>query len=194
MTLLQIIRKSNPGVISLFPSSSLSIADDALRIDCPRFREVTALTNYFGGIFDVVNMGMWLTGQNPRNQGGKVIRYEHYFTQDNKFDDKSFSFENGCLFVGNTEPKLVFCMHVHSKNLRLLSTRWFKELTKLVEESSNLLNKSSFSFPGYFGSQYDIYVSVNRNILVYFAILVKYDRLLSRMKTLIGRLSKNFPN
>lgn len=194
MTLLRAIRNFNPGVISLFPSTALSIADEALRHDSARFLENTALTDYFGGIFDVTSMGMWLAGQNPRNQGGKMIRYEHYFPNDNQFDSKSFSLENGVLFVGNQNSRLVFSLHVHSKNLQLLSTKWRKELTKFVEDSSNLLNKSGFSFSGYFGSQYDIYVSVNRNFLVYFAILMKWDGFLHRFRRVVVRRSKNYPS
>jgi len=193
MKVLYSIRKKSPGEIKLFPSTSAALADELLRSDKERFLENTKLTSYFGGIFDVLNMGMWLTGQNPRNQGGKVIRYEKYFTQDNDFDPNSFLLHNGCLSVGEQPRASVFNLHVHSKNLRLLSPRWNSELSKLVGESRTLAKKQRFSLSGYLGSQYDIFVSVEQNILIYLVILVKMDRFNSRIRASVRRLFGNSP-
>jgi hypothetical protein len=193
MKALYSIRKKFPEEIRLFPSTSAALADEKLRNDKKRFIENTILTSYFGGIFDVLNMGMWLTGQNPRNQGGKVIRYEKYFTQDNDFDPNSFLLHNGCLSVGEQPRASVFNLHVHSKNLRLLSPRWNSELSKLVGESRTLAKKQRFSLSGYLGSQYDIFVSVERNILIYLVILVKMDRFNSRIRASVRRLLGNSP-
>jgi hypothetical protein len=193
MKVLYSIRKKSPEEIKLFPSTSAALADELLINDKERFLENTKLTSYFGGIFDVLNMGMWLTGQNPRNQGGKVIRYEKYFTQDNDFDQKSFLLHNGCLSAGEQPRENVFNLHVHSKNLRLLSPRWDSELSKLVGESRTLAEKQRFSLSGYLGSQYDIFVSVDRSILIYMVILLKIDRFISRIGTSVKRLSGNSP-
>ena len=193
MKVLYSIRKKSPEEIKLFPSTSAALADELLRSDKERFHENTKLTSHFGGIFDVLNMGMWLTGQNPRNQGGKVVRYEKYFTQDNDFDQDSFLFQNGCLAVGEEPRENLFNLHVHSKNLRLLSPRWNSELSKLVGESRTLTGKQRFSLSGYIGSQYDIFVSVERNILIYLVILLKMDRFISRIRTSVKRLFGNSP-
>jgi len=193
MKVLYTIRKKSPGEIELFPSTSVALADELLRSDTERFHENTKLTSYFGGIFDVLNMGMWLTGQNPRNQGGKVIRYEKYFTQDNDFDQDTFLFHNACLTVGEQPRENLFNLHVHSKNLRLLSPRWNSELSKLVGESRTLAEKQRFSLSGYLGSQYDIFVSVDRSILIYMVILLKIDHFISRIRTSFKRLFRNSP-
>jgi len=193
MKALYSIRKKFPEEIRLFPSTSAALADEKLRNDKKRFIENTILTSYFGGIFDVLNMGMWLTGQNPRNQGGKVIRYEKYFTQDNDFDPNSFLLHNGCLSVGEQPRESVFNLHVHSKNLKLLSPRWESELSKLVYESRTLTGKQRFSLSGYLGSQYDIFASVERNILIYLMILLKMDRFISRIRTSVKWIFRNSP-
>lgn len=193
MKVLYSIRKKSPGAINLFPSTSPVLAVELLRRDNERFLENTKMTSYFGGIFDVLNMGMWLTGQNPRNQGGKIIRYENYFTQDNDFDSSSFLLHDGCLSVGEQPRENVFNLHVHSKNLRLLSPQWNSELSKLVCESRTLSGKQRFSISGYLGGQYDIFVSVKRNILIYLVILLKMDRFISRIRILVKRLFGNSP-
>ncbi len=193
MKVLYSIRKKFPGEIKLFPSTSVALADELLRSDKERFLENTKLTSYFGGLFDVGNMGMWLTGQNPRNQGGKIIRYEKYFTQDNDFDPNSFLIHNSCLSVGEQPRESVFNLHVHSKNLRLLSPRWESELSKLVCESRTLSGKQRFSLSGYLGSQYDIFASVERNILIYLVILLKMDGFISRIRTSVKLIFRNSP-
>ena len=183
MKVLYSIRKRSPGQINLFPSTSPALAVELLRSDGERFLDNIKLTSYFGGIFDVLNMGMWLTGQNPRNQGGKVIRYENYFTQYNEFNPNSFKLHNGCLTVGEEPREYVFNLHVHSKNIKLLSPRWNSELRRLVGESLTLTGKQRFSISGYFGSQYDIFVSVERNIFIYLVILLKMERFISRIRS-----------
>lgn len=190
MTLLHAIRKANLGVVNLFPSTTKSIANETILNDRVRYLENISLASYFGGIFDVLDMGMWLTGQNPRNQGGKIIRYENFFTCDNEFTEKSFSLEGQVLSVGATEPEVLYNLHIHSKNRLLLSKHWMKELTKIVKDSAKLSSKKKFSISGYLGSQYDIYLSVNRNILIYAAIFTKSDRFLSILRVLFARLGK----
>jgi hypothetical protein len=187
------IRKMHPDVIDLFPSTSLAVADETLKGDEERFIENIRLTSYFDGIFDVLSMGMWLTGQNPRNQGGKIIRYENYFAQENNFGRDSFLLDGDDLSVGGLIRENVFNLHVHSKNMRLLSPRWRFELSKLVGESKTLTGKQRFSLSGYLGSQYDIFVSVKRNILIYLVILLQMDRFFSRIRTSVKRLFGNSP-
>jgi hypothetical protein len=185
MKALRSIREKHPRKINLFPSTTFEIADDLLKMDQKRYLENIELTTHFGGIFDVLNMGMWLTGQNPRNQGGKIIRYEKYFIQDNHFDSDSFTFEDNQLLIGTNQRTTVFNLHVHSKNPHLLSARWRSELSKLVNESRTLSRKRSFSVSGYLGSQYDVFVSVDRRIVVYLLILLKIDKIVSRIRARI---------
>lgn len=193
MKALYSIRKKHPDAINLFPSTSLEVADEILTSDEARFFENIRLTSYFGGIFDVLSMGMWLTGQNPRNQGGKIIRYENYFAQENNFGRDSFYLDGDRLSVGGLVRETVFNLHVHSKNMRLLSPRWRSELRKLVRESKTLTGKQKFSFAGYLGSQYDIFVSVERNILIYLMILMKMDRFISRIRASVKWIFRNSP-
>ena len=193
MKALYSIRKKFPNDIELFPSTSPVLADEILKSDTKRFIENTKLTSYFGGIFDVLNMGMWLTGQNPRNQGGKVIRYEKYFTQDNDFNSNSFLLQSGSLTVGEEPRENVFNLHVHSKNMKLLSPRWNLELSKLVNESRTLKGKQKFSISGFLGSQYDIFVSLEGNVIVYIMIFLKLDKFISRLRTRLRRSLRNSP-
>ena len=183
MQALYDIRKRNKNQIRLFPSSAPAIADQGLLVNDRRFLEITSMTNFFGGIFDALNMGMWLTGQNPRNLGGKVIRYEHFFVQDNRFTQQTFSNVAEYFFVGDSEKTEIFSLHVHSKNPKLLSQSWKKELTILIAESRSLDNKESFSSQAWVGSIHDTLVSVNYNpvkFLASFSVVRKFLRSLKK--------------
>lgn len=188
MKLLHEIRQANPERISLFPSVSSDIASQDLLSDQARFSEITELADYFGGIFDSVHLGMWLTGQNPRNLGGKVIRYEKDFIEDCDFNSNSFSIFQDKLYVGRIEPLPVFNLHVHSKNLNLFSWSGEKKLNRIVKQSSTLSRKRSFSWRGWLGSKYDVFISVKKRPLVFLTVILRIDTFLLKIKKSIGKV------
>ena len=92
----------------------------------------------FGGIFDALNIGMWLTGIDPRNTYGFL---ELFATKkiviDNSFIDPSnytikFSKENGLYFENGNEKISIYNLHIHSKSPRIFSKNWSKEIADLT--------------------------------------------------------------
>lgn len=189
MKLLHEIRQANLERISLFPSCSSDIASRDLLNDQTRLSEITELADYFGGIFDSMHLGMWLTGQNPRNLGGKVIRYEKEFIEDCDFNSNSFFIFQDRLYVGKIESLSVFNLHIHSKNLKLFSGSWEKELKRMVKQASTLSRKRAFSWNGWVGSKYDVFISVNSRLLVFIAVILRIDQFLLKIKKSIGKVA-----
>ena len=78
--------------------------------------------SFEGGLFDSLSLGMWITGEDPRNSFG-FIRYlrpypESFFLFNPGMH--KFLIEGNKLFVLIHEARrLVFSLHVHSKDLRL---------------------------------------------------------------------------
>lgn len=187
MSALNYIRTKRKIEVEILPSSTREIADFHLLNQSNRFQEIEKGIAKYGGVFDVGNMGIWLLGENPRNRGGNVVRFKHFYNQDNRFQPETFSFKEGQFFVGVNSPIVLFSLHVHSKNLKMFKRNWRKTLERSVKEAQNQRRKRSFSASGYLGSAFDIYISVNRNILMTVALLLRIDSLFRSIAKLVGR-------
>ena len=187
MSALNYIRKNRILEVEILPSSTREIADSKLLSQSYRFQEIEKGIAKYGGVFDVSNMGMWLLGENPRNRGGNVVRFEHFYNQDNRFRPDTFSFKGGNFFVGVNNPIVLYSLHVHSKNLKVFKRNWHRNLERYVKSAQNQHGKKSFSVAGYLGSAFDIYISVNRNILLTVALLLRLDFLFRSFKKFARR-------
>lgn len=113
MTVLYKIRTKNIDTISLLPTIP------------QENRNGTQNETNFGGIFDAARVGMWLTGQDPRNHLGCLIR--HHSLLDSEVNPKDWIFRSdryGNLSGscdGNSFP--IFNLHVHSKRRSLFSNK-----------------------------------------------------------------------
>jgi hypothetical protein len=93
----------------------------------------------FEGVFDGLAFGMYLTGIDPRNTFG--FRLVHHRT--NLLNSKSYiqprQYEYSTDIFGNLWLRNdsffipVYCLHIHSKNLKLFGDNWETELRRLVE-------------------------------------------------------------
>jgi hypothetical protein len=182
MSALSYIRQNKILDVEILPSSTREVADIRLLNQSNRFQEIERGLLKYRGVFDVLNMGMWLLGENPRNRGGNIVRFEHLYSQDNRFQPTTFSTRGGHFFVGVNPPVTLFSLHVHSKDLKLFNSNWRKNLERYVATARNQSRKRSFSFMGYLGSAHDIYVSVNRNIMITIALLLKLNKLLESLR------------
>ena len=96
------------------------------------------------GVFDPAQIGMWLTGMDPRNSFGiTYIRKSTFISNgDSEIDpsalrywlekDKTLKAES---LKGNSFP--IWTLHVHSKNLKLFENHWYLELEKIIEHGNN---------------------------------------------------------
>lgn len=92
------------------------------------------------GIFDAFGIGVWLFGFDPRNRYGittvhtrEVIDSGDLYIDASKADYSLT--ESGNLYMRTSGNRLIpiYNLHVHSKNLRLLSPNWLPEMTKFLE-------------------------------------------------------------
>jgi len=189
MKALREIRELNSKEIFLLPSSTPEISNLSYSGQKKEISTAIKYSEQFEGIFDFTEMGMWLTGENPRNLGGKVIRYKVFYDENViSFSPDFFLFQNGELLVGGDHKTLLHNLHVHSKNRNLLSVRWDKELRNLVQSSKTLSDAIRFSLTGWIGSASDIYVSVGKRPLVTLFLVFKFNTLSARFRNLLSRM------
>lgn len=98
------------------------------------------------GVFDSAAIGMWLTGEDPQNSFGMSHRYINRFNIDQLNSPKSrFLFEKNQLVISGEPALSVFNLHIHSKNLKLLSRGAEKHLQKLVTMSMKRSQRINFA-------------------------------------------------
>lgn len=97
----------------------------------------------FKGVFDGAPVGMWLVGQDPNNNFGKIVYHNSLLNQINQtymnpVDYQYFMDHEGNLLLKDYSGKVLnlYNLHVHSKNLRIFGPNWRMELDRLVGKSS----------------------------------------------------------
>jgi hypothetical protein len=75
---------------------------------------------FFGGIFDGMNWGMFLTGEDPRNRFGLRRLFHHQCSLPLNLTSAKFKVVDNQLFCyqGNCLPFPVYSIHLHSKDIR----------------------------------------------------------------------------
>ena len=148
MTILAEIRELIATKISLFPSLSNSIPElknRANKVSDTLIDKVSDASIFQDGIFDGAAIGMWFTGHDPRNNYGKAFIHEStpITSGDSLVDPSSVDYDmdlQGNLYVVSkvTRERLkLWCIHIHSKSLKLFSSDWKWELRRFVVLSRN---------------------------------------------------------
>ena len=90
------------------------------------------------GIFDAAPLGMWLCGQDPRNHYGftrfemrNIIESGDSYVDPSKFEF-TYSAESGLRISAGSDALSIWNLHIHSKNLKLLSNDWEAELQRIL--------------------------------------------------------------
>lgn len=98
----------------------------------------------FSGVFDGACIGVWLTGQDPRNHFGTVIYHDNELVVSDKtvVNPAEYSYKmdtTGNIFMVNFAGDEIplYNLHIHSKNAKLFGNNWKKELKRLVLLSSS---------------------------------------------------------
>lgn len=122
MTLLRDVSKENPTKVAKFPIAenpkSPFFAEYVLEED--RLLN-SQLYELFGGIFDAAPIGMWLTGQDPRNHRGKLLLHVNHADSFIQPANTIYTGSDKELSVDLTSQVPVFNLHIHSKELAVLS-------------------------------------------------------------------------
>jgi len=96
------------------------------------------------GYFDPLAIGIWLFGQDPKNNYGFTRRYKHQAHHD--LDPRKLDLrmdENGDVI--DKEGFKVFSFHLHSKNTALFGPNWKNEMGLQIKQAKQLANANSFS-------------------------------------------------
>lgn len=143
MKVLSLISKKNPKKISKIPSipsnSNSKLINQKSKIRLSDYNQLSSGFNVFGGVFDSAPIGMWLLGQDPRNHFGKLFIHATSFIDNgdsfvNPADVKYRINQRGEMIIEDGKIFYpVYCLHVHSKELKLFSINWFKGLSAYVE-------------------------------------------------------------
>ena len=124
MTALNTIARANTERVHLLPSKS---------------EEIYQGNSYWDGIFDPAGYGVWLTGQDPRNNFGFVIRGKigsNTLVKPSCFDYTFIA--NGELLLKDELGTIpLYNLHIHSKNLLLFSNFWKTTLRFEIYKSKN---------------------------------------------------------
>jgi len=138
MSALASISQNNPNRVLILPSSVASALNIQKKQD---------LINYFGGIFDPAAYGMWLTGQDPRNNLGVIRKFlAPPGAEVNPADYTYKSWPLGTLKILDKNKEIsLFNLHLHNKRLSLFGRFWILYLWLDVANSQKRLFKSSLS-------------------------------------------------
>lgn len=139
MTLLSRVRRNNPGLVGTLPSWSeewgvpkLSDGQEVRRLTKP-------VTSRAPGVIDGSTIGVWLTGQDLRNNQGRMIVHRDFPNSVTESSRLDFHMKSGKLFASRNGGKSVpiYCLHIHSKNVSLFRDRQDRVLRRFVELSSD---------------------------------------------------------
>ena len=132
MTLLNKLSE-NKNLVDTFSHHLLTGGDDGNSIQVDLNDEV------YSGFFDPAQIGMWLTGEDPRNHLGiTTLHLNELFTSgDSPINPTALSYflnENNELFAVNSDGVVfpIWTLHIHSKNVKLFSSNNQLELARLV--------------------------------------------------------------
>ena len=156
MTVLAEIRESIATKISLFPSLTNAIPElknHANKTSDSLIDKVSDASIFQDGIFDGAAIGMWFTGHDPRNNYGKAFIHDStpITSGDSLVDPSSVDYDmdlQGNLYVVSKvtqESIKLWCIHIHSKSLKLFSPEWKSELRRFVDLSRNPIPIPFFS-------------------------------------------------
>jgi hypothetical protein len=148
MYILKKLTEKNSIRFQLLPSSISS--KEALDCASSEFLEETkqALLK-FSGVFDGCDIGLYLFGEDPRNNRGfsqlRSRKYVNYLNVRNLIisikDDREFPY---LLDIVNKKQIPVFALHIHSKNITLFKLRGAKRLIAKSVKNSKKKPKTIF--------------------------------------------------
>lgn len=154
MRMLSQISVFNPNMVTILPS--LPQIDSELKnlnsnISRQDSKSISEGFSKFNGVFDPAQIGIWLTGTEPRNYFGLTKKFD--LTQvagsRNFIDPSMVSYDlndNGILCFRTKEMSIpIFSLHIHSKDLSYFDENFEKQLARDVSVDSSRGVKRSFS-------------------------------------------------
>lgn len=118
----------------------------ALSILRRTFPHSYSLLNSKNGFYDGAAIGMWLCGQDPRNNRGRLKK--HVELLESNIKPATFEFdlnsEGNLSVIRDMKKTHIFNLHIHSKELDSFGENWHKKLADNVSLAQNKSIKSTF--------------------------------------------------
>ncbi len=150
MHILRILSEINSGIFQLLPSSPLD-RNEFINKDKVFFEKNKESISYFNGVFDGVDIGMFLFGQDPRNKRGfTTLRkptpgaYLDVSKQTLVMNDaRDFPY----FYDSDLQKNFpIYALHIHCKNHKLFNTTKSKNLIRKSVTHSRSRPKTEFYF------------------------------------------------
>ncbi len=143
MTLLGKYWTLNPERVEILPSLPAGLASAKEK---SAIRAASANLKMFNGLFDPLSYGMYLLGADPSNNYARTIYGEK--PQAHLTSSLPLKFEqrkNSLFLVFEEAAYEIFCLHVHSKNIRIFDLKRFnKEIARGIICAEKSTRKISF--------------------------------------------------
>lgn len=121
--ILPSIPRESTAFNSVFPKSLLRVASEGI--------------DFFGGIFDAVTYGLYLSGEDPRNHRGKLYRYRRQEGHLVHCDKLKFAAGPTGPYVQDERPIPLFNIHIHTKSRGAWKNDFIREeLGKIIRNST----------------------------------------------------------
>jgi hypothetical protein len=139
------IREKNPERVEVLPSleaDSHFMATENVKLDSQLINQLSANYSIFGGVFDPVALGIWLTGTDPRNSYGQTMySATEFILKNGSFVNPaagqfSYSEKQGLVLKRMETEVRIWNLHIHSKDMRIFANSWESYLNELISKSA----------------------------------------------------------
>jgi len=132
------------GLFNIRKSFSTRI-DELVTVPIPKIQKIKLEKKHL--LYDGARIGMWLSGEDPRNHFGFLIKHIQHLDSDVKPADYEFHInEAGAITIKNEGLSWQLQnLHIHSKRLELFSNSNNDQLLKDIKESMNKEKKVEFT-------------------------------------------------
>lgn len=145
MTILRDVSAEYPEAIAKLPiaecEDSLIYSQNVTPEDRQRNSEYFA---HFSGIFDAAPLGMWITGQDPRNHRGSLLLHINHADSYIQPSQVGYEWTDNHLSFSNRDTVPIFNLHIHSKEISVLRGDE-KAIQKYVDLASDMSEVRIFS-------------------------------------------------
>lgn len=138
MSALRTLAIQHPKKITYFDDGSRKLSSEKSSYKVARDSSKNLFGSELEGVFDGATIGMWLTGEDPRNHKGYLVRLNHLDEGSIDLRNLKFNVDGislGVLKEGTQIP--IYNLHIHSKN-RLLFSRKNIQILKLYVFLANM--------------------------------------------------------
>ena len=123
----------------ILPSIPKMYESQNLYSDVKTVFAISEFTDFFGGVFDPITLGLYLTGEDPKNHRGFVRKFQSYSWHNFGFGPDSLEIDNnGHVYFGSESKVPVFSIHNHAKEIKLFqANKYSSYLVNQVNASKN---------------------------------------------------------